>query len=418
MLSAYAGRLLSQGLYFVVLLRALRAPGFGVFAGTLALVSILAPFAGWGSANLLVMHTCRDQQRFPVLFGNALTTIASSGTLLLLVAIGLYPLVGAGGASFRLLVLLAFAELFAGRIVELAAAAYQAHDQLRSTASVIVGDTTFRLGAVLVFGLSRVTHTPEQWAWWYAGAGTTWAGVCIVVVALRLGRPRLNSAALRDGLREGWAFSLGIASKTAYSDIDKVMLVRLASATAAGVYSAAYRVLTLALVPVQALIFSSNTRLFREGERGGHAVLDFVRRTTPLVALYGICVGGILFLAGGLLPIVFGPSFAESAQVIRWLSLMPLIQGIHCLFGDALMGAGRQGPRSAMQLLIAAANVVMNLFLIPRWGWRGAAVATVAAESFLAVSLVTMLLRVATADRRRCQAVNHRQSAPATLGVQ
>jgi O-antigen/teichoic acid export membrane protein len=405
MLVAYAGRLASQGLYFILLVRSLLADGFGAFASTLALVSILAPFAGWGSANVLVMHVSRDRGRFPALLGNALATIAASGSLLMLLAMAIYPFVGARGASFQLLLLLAFAELFAGRIVELAGAAFQAHDNLRATAAVVLGDSALRLGAVLLFTTVSASHSAEKWAQWYAGAAIAAGVVCLSAVIKQLGRPQFRGMrSFRSGLREGGAFSLGIASKSAYSDIDKVMLAKLASASAAGVYAAAYRVLTMAMAPVQALVFSSNTRLFRQGLRGAHAVLEFAKHTAPVLAIYGLGAGIVLYFAGGLMPVILGPSFAESAQVIRWLALMPFVQGVHFLFGDALMGTGRQGIRSAMQLGTAVLNVVLNLVMIPSFGWRGAALASLASELLLAVVLVIVLFKFATADERRWRA--------------
>jgi len=418
MLSAYAGRLLSQSLYFVVLVRVLFADGFGAFAGTLALVSILAPFASWGSANVLVMHVSRDRERFRVLFGNALVTIAAGGSVLLVVSAGLFPVVRAAGASLRLLLLLGLAEFFAGRIVELSAAAFQAHEKLHATAFVITGDSAARLGAVVLFSASPLMHTAERWAWWYAAAAMLWSGICIAAVVNRLGAPRLDRRLFRDSWRQGGAFSLGIASKSAYSDIDKVMLARLASANAAGIYAAAYRVLTIALAPVQALVFSSNTRLFRRGAQSSLSVLAFVRQTAPIVAVYGIAVGIVLFLSGGLLPAVLGPSFAESARVLRWLSLMPFVQGIHNLTGDALMGTGRQGLRSAVQLSTVVINTILNIIMIPLWGWRGAAIASLVSETLLASVLVFLLFRIANYDQTPLGALARGSARPATAGVQ
>ena len=65
-----------------------------------------------------------------------------------------------------------------------------------------------------------------------------------------------------------------------------------------------------------------------------------------------------------------------SASAARWLAFLPLVQGTHFLLGDALMGAGRQAARSIAQAGVAVLNVVVNLWLIRSFSWRGAAVAS------------------------------------------
>jgi O-antigen/teichoic acid export membrane protein len=149
--------------------------------------------------------------------------------------------------------------------------------------------------------------------------------------------------------------------------------------------------LTIAFAPIQALVFSSNTKLFRDGEKGAAHVLAFAVRAFPAVFLYGAAAGIALYAASPLIPVLLGTSFGPSVQALRWLSLMPLIQGTHYLFGDALMGAGKQAIRSGFQLGTAGVNIILNLALIPMWSWRGAAIASLISEFLLAVALVGTL---------------------------
>jgi O-antigen/teichoic acid export membrane protein len=200
-----------------------------------------------------------------------------------------------------------------------------------------------------------------------------------------------TEAAPRWPLLSGFFFSLGSASKTAYSDLDKVMLLHFSGPADNGIYTAAYRIINLAATPIRAIVLGSNTRFFRAGASGPSAAYAMAVRLTPGICLYGVVMGGLLFGLAPLVPVLLGADYAEAADALRWLSLLPLVSSVHYLFGDALMGSGRQQTRSMLQLLTVALNGGLNLFLIPAFGWRGAAVATLTAEAVLAVTIVIAL---------------------------
>ena len=72
-------RLLVQFAYFVLIARVLHKDGYGAFSGAVALVAVLAPFAGWGSGNLLVKNVSRDPSSFPLYWGRAISVTAMWG---------------------------------------------------------------------------------------------------------------------------------------------------------------------------------------------------------------------------------------------------------------------------------------------------------------------------------------------------
>ena len=84
---------------------------------------------------------------------------------------------------------------------------------------------------------------------------------------------------------------------------------------------------------------------------------------------------------------VLGRDFEGAVEVVRWLAFLPLIGVVHTFAGDTLTGAGFQGVRSAVQVLVALTNVLLNLWLIPLYSWRGAAGANLAAGGLLALGL-------------------------------
>jgi O-antigen/teichoic acid export membrane protein len=67
------------------------------------------------------------------------------------------------------------------------------------------------------------------------------------------------------------------------------------------------------------------------------------------------------------------------------------MRGIHQLTGCALTGMGFQRYRTAAQLSAAGVNLALNLWLIPRYGWHGAAWASLATDGSLAIATWLLL---------------------------
>lgn len=108
----------------------------------------------------------------------------------------------------------------------------------------------------------------------------------------------------------------------------------------------------------------------------------------------------MLFACAPLVVPVLGNSFASTVPALRWLALIPVFRTLHLSAGDAITSGGHQRWRTTSQLGAAALNLGLNLFLIPRWSWEGAAWASLATDGALAVanwSILTHLVRQARA---------------------
>jgi O-antigen/teichoic acid export membrane protein len=99
----------------------------------------------------------------------------------------------------------------------------------------------------------------------------------------------------------------------------------------------------------------------------------------------------VIVLAAPIIPHILGSEYGRSVEALRWLALLPLLKSIHHLTADALTGAGYQGLRTSIQISVAVMNVGINLWLIPAYGWRGAAWSSLASDGLLAVIMVACL---------------------------
>lgn len=395
-----------QGVYFLILARVLGATQFGIFAGSLALASTFSAVAGIGAGQMLVMHTSRSRSAYRVQLGTSFIYVLITFLPLATLVISL-GLISTHAVLFTLLPL-TLSELLFTRIFDYGLQSFQAHERLRGNASFGASAAVLRLILVLLF-LRFGGHTAISWAWLYAASSIAIAMAITAVCILQFGGPQLEKGSLYNTWRIGIYFSMGMASRTVYVDADKYLLVQFGFPADAGQFSVASRLMSMAFMPVQAMVYALNTRLFRAGQTGYHESWQHVRRVILPITIYASAAASTLVLCAPLIPRLLGRSYAESAQMLPLLSLILFSQSFLYLFGDALMGLGRQSWRSICQAVLAGASVAVNLWLIPIFGWRAAVGTAVGGSYALAITLI-LIFYVGSRREKRVGRVN-----PATV---
>lgn len=198
------------------------------------------------------------------------------------------------------------------------------------------------------------------------------------------------------------ALPLGIASIliTVYYQIDSVLLLQLSTSHEAGLYGAAYRFMAPLLMLPAAVMSSFFPVLSAANVTDPERVRRLVQRAAELMAVISLpALAGAIVLSGPIVHKLYGSPYAHSAEVLPIL----VIAYVSICFGSL---AGFLAPllnlhwRLAIYSAIgAAANIGLNVWLIPRYGALGSAWATVATEVLtmtlmLGTALLTLRLRV------------------------
>nr|WP_279327022.1 oligosaccharide flippase family protein [Deinococcus koreensis] len=361
-----------QFLYFALIARALGSEQYGAFIAVTALIGILAPFASWGSGNLLIKHVARTPALFPTYWGSALLVTGLSSLLLTALVLGAAQFALPVGLPALLIVLIAVSDLGFARLLDLSGQAFQAYDLLSRTSALQLLLAVLRLVAAAALGLSGLPPSALSWAGLYLAASALSAGIGLWWVRRELGWGPLQVSPVLREFREGGAFALSLSAQSIYNDVDKTMLARLVSTEAAGVYAAGYRVIDAMFTPVRSLIYAAYARFFRVGQEGIARALAFALRLIPRALGFGILAAGAVVVAAPAIPLVFGEDFRPSVAVAQWLAPLLILRPLHYFFSDTLTSSGYQTERSALQFGVAGLNVLSNLYLIPRFGVQGA----------------------------------------------
>ncbi|HEX4039271.1 MAG TPA: oligosaccharide flippase family protein [Acidobacteriaceae bacterium] len=398
----------AQGLYFILIGRALGSREYGAFVGVAALTGALSQVSSLGMEMILVRNISRDQASFARTWGQGLA-LSMGGFLALLAAAMIFAHFALRPELRALVPWIALADGLFGKFIQLAGRAFQGAGRLASTAGLTaLASITRALTAGIVWLYARahaLQPTALLWARFYWVATLAIALVALVLVTVRLGWPRFTPIGRAD-LSQGLSFSLSSSSISIYNDIDKTFLVSLGQSCAAGIYSAAYRVVDALSAPILAIHAAAAPRFFREGMRGAESARAFSHAMLRRTLGYSLAAAGLLAVSAPLVPMLFGPSFEGSITVLRWLCMLPVLRALHYAWGSAITASASQWNRTATQFAAAALNLCLDWLLIPRWSWRGAAVASLLTDAALALVSWLVLARLIRREREARAAIS------------
>jgi len=178
-----------------------------------------------------------------------------------------------------------------------------------------------------------------------------------------------------------------------YDRFDVVLLSKLAGDYATGVYSVAYRALSMTQVVGFAVLnsllptLSRDARVQVEQRRLGRAA------GLLLSVAFFLLLATVVF-AGPAVALILGPRYAESATALKFLIWAVIFRYLNYALNTGLLAAGRERVFVRTMLTCLAVNLIGNLLLIPRFGWRGAAAMTIVTELALLIQTIYWVRRI------------------------
>jgi O-antigen/teichoic acid export membrane protein len=383
----FAGQGLSfvvQAFYFIVLARLLGTKQYGQLAGAIALVSVVSQYSTLGSGILFLRYVSPDHSRFPIYWGNILMSTFLLGGLLA-VGLGLSGRWFVGAASVPLLFPIAISDCLFQQLSSCVGQIFLTFEKMKFGA--IFGLLSSVSRCILAVGMLAVLGRASAWQWAMASLAISSLTACaaFAIVTRSFGLPSFSPSLLIKRAGEGFVFAISGSTTAVYNDIDKVVLSHFGMDRANGIYAMAYRVVNIGSMPVQSIVGAALPRFFREGVKGIAATVPMARALLSRTVLLGIAISATMFVCAPIIPHLVGKSYVDSVSALRWLCLIPFFRCFHLSAGDAIAGAGHQKFRLVSQSIAAIGNLLLNLYLVPRYSWHGAAWASLATDGALGV---------------------------------
>lgn len=167
-----------------------------------------------------------------------------------------------------------------------------------------------------------------------------------------------------------------------YFRVDSIMIRHLLGFEALGFYSAAYKLLDIATVLTAIFSAASFPILISLLKSGAAELRAFLSQNALYLCIVGVFVACELFLyAPYILDLLYGPRFAVSSSLIlRYLAPSLICIFLNSIAVQYLVAAHREGFVLKVFISLTVLNILLNFWLIPRYGIAGAAVSTFVCE--------------------------------------
>lgn len=366
---------------FFVAARSLAPEAFGEYRTALAFVGLFRLLPDLGMSYALTIEISRDRGQASRLIGNLLgfQVVLSALTLTACLSIAAW-LYREGDATSTIVAVLA---------VDLLLKAF------KSTIRWLLKSYEF-------FGVEAVSLTAERCVLLLVGFAVLHSGsgafaFALVFLAVRLPdvvvlltyvsrrvlplRVQWDHALWWELARKGLPFAYAGAVILAFFQIDIVMIERIRGTQEAGLYglptlvleglTLVPRILGYALIPTMAALYA----------RSPEGVADLYRRGVRYLLLVGLPIAAFGAVAAEPFMILLGGAdYAPSAVAAWWLIPSGALMFLSNFGETTLYCVNRRSTIVVVSTLALAVNVALNLLWIPRFGFEGAAWATVITE--------------------------------------
>jgi O-antigen/teichoic acid export membrane protein len=201
----------------------------------------------------------------------------------------------------------------------------------------------------------------------------------------RIPWPVISPSAWRGFLPVCLIMGLASTMSMIYDQIDTVMLRYMRSETEVGLYVASYSMMGIAIsfaLILGQVFFPLLSEKAGQNQENRQRYLGWLWQASIGLAL-PIAIGGFI-LAEPLTRFVLGSQYIGTAMLFRWLMLTIVAGPMASYFGSQLIPIAREKKYLLSVAAGAMLNVVLNLFLIPRYGAIAAAFTTAISQGVVA----------------------------------
>ncbi|MBI4344131.1 MAG: flippase [Euryarchaeota archaeon] len=365
---------------FAVIARYLGTEGFGRYSLVMAFVGLFAILLNLGLDTLAERDVAQDRRKAGAYMGNVLAIrVVLFLPVLILITISA-NLVGYGGETLRLFYIYAFA-LLATSAASIFRLILHAHEMMEYEFLVSFIDRALVLVLSLMalflgYGLPGLIYA-------ILAASTVDLAIYAYTAVRKVQKPslRLDPGFWKALTVRSLPFAFMGVFYGIYSNIDVTMISIMKGDEATGVYSAAFKlVAALMFIPYafSSSVFPLMARLSVEARGSLERAYEHSFR---YLAYLAIPIGvGTTILADRIVVRVYGGGFEGSGPALQILIWAGSLMFLNSLLLNALVSINRE----RLNLVVAATGVILhvllNLLLIPRYSYLGAAISTVASE--------------------------------------
>jgi O-antigen/teichoic acid export membrane protein len=382
------------GIVSVTLLtRYLGPAGYGQFSTALVFVSFLSVLGDLGVQSILVRELSQNPEHKEKILGNVFIWRLFSAFLMFLVIVGVSRFMPYDGIV-KLVIIIESAR----SAISLFRAYFTAVPQWKMRLDLaawgeIIGRVSylvilllvvhFKLGLVALFGFMFIAYLSDLIFMYFSFKRI--GGV----VKLRLD-PQFLKAFLKESIILGLASILG----TIHYQIDTLILSVIKPAHDVGIYGAAYAVFG-SLVVLPGIFLAAIFPRYSELAKSGKSWTEFFDFSLFLMWVAVLPLAFFTFLfAPYVIKVIGGSLFTQSVLPLQILAFALIGGFVAAPFASMAIALRKQKQVVFATAVAVLVNVGLNLILIPRYTYVGAAIATLVSENVVFLTFLFLFYKL------------------------
>lgn len=264
-------------------------------------------------------------------------------------------------------------------------------------------EAIFRIAQILILSLiviSLVYVSPSVLNLSYAYIGATLAALISIILFfasknyISFAKLSFNKLVWKEFLAIGWYLALakGVGDIVMYSD--SVMLGYWVHVKETGLYNAAAKINGLVLFPlalVSTAIFPALITMLKESKERFNKYWEVWMKGTVFFSVL-LCVV-VLAKADQIIETAYSKDFLPAASALKILMFMVIAAYIHNILFQTLLIFNQQKKIFLAMFVSAIVNIVLNVILIPRFGYIGASITAVVTHFITLCQLLVLTSR-------------------------
>lgn len=226
--------------------------------------------------------------------------------------------------------------------------------------------------------------------------GSVFNFLMVIFYARKLVNIRLNLDwnLWKDMLKRAFPLAVSAVLVMIYFKLDTIFLSVIKGREAVGIYSVAYKVMENLIFFPSMLVGLTMPLMSRSAFMDRAQFKSIMQRTLNflLVAIVPIVLG-IFAVSDKLITLFSEPAFHDAAPVLDILIVALAFIFLGALFSNVIIALKRQKDLAYIYLCGAVFNVAVNLVVIPRYSYFGAAYSTLATEFLVTVLMMVVVYR-------------------------
>lgn len=369
---AYLGRILDKS-------------GFGIIGFASAFISYFILIVNFGFSTYGTVEIAKDKSKI-LLFVNNILTIRILLSVLLSILLAVYVILIEQNTLTRYVMMITGLNIFANAIA--LNWVFQAVEKMKYIAIRQVLGGIISLAGVIIFVQSKEDVVTAAIILSLSMLiGNIWFIPVYQKIYSKI-KLEFDFRFWKDLLVKSFPLAYASIMIGIYYNLDIVMLGYMKTEEDVGIYSAAVKIFLLGVLPLQLIFSAYFPSLSRVGLQNSSEFRLIMRNYGKFIIGTGIVAGVILLsFTERIIVLVFGLSYIASAAPLSVLAINIMIVSINIFLGNPMMAWGKNKEYSFAITMGAVSNIILNVVLIPKYSYAGAALATLFSEISVMIGL-------------------------------